>query len=230
MRTNVTGRHLSVAAVLVTAGLVSAACSSTPVTVTNAAAPRPLASGSWPYPNGDLANTRNAAGSMITSANVSGLKQAWTFHITGPAAAGVGADGALAANPVVVNGVVYIQDLDANVYALALATGSLKWEYELNTPMKTGPGPDGVAVAGGTVYGISPTTAFALNARTGRRIWVSSHLLGKGEGTFEIQPQVAGGRVYLASAYGSGPGGGGASRAQCSKRRAAVEIQYPAWP
>jgi outer membrane protein assembly factor BamB len=208
MRTNVTGRHLSVAAVLVTAGLVSAACSSTPVTVTNAAAPRPLASGSWPYPNGDLANTRNAAGSMITSANVSGLKQAWTFHITGPAAAGVGADGALAANPVVVNGVVYIQDLDANVYALALATGSLKWEYELNTPMKTGPGPDGVAVAGGTVYGISPTTAFALNARTGRRIWVSSHLLGKGEGTFEIQPQVAGGRVYLASAYGSGPGGG----------------------
>jgi hypothetical protein len=42
---------------------------------------------------------------------VSGLKQAWTFHITGPAAAGVGPDGALAANPIVVNGVVYIQDL-----------------------------------------------------------------------------------------------------------------------
>ena len=145
MRTNVTGRHLSVAAVLVTAGLVSAACSSTPVTVTNAAAPKPLASGSWPHSNGDLSNTRNAAGSTITSANVSGLKQAWTFHITGPAAAGVGTDGALAANPIVVNGVVYIQDLDANVYALALATGRLKWEYQLNTPMKTGPGPDGVA-------------------------------------------------------------------------------------
>jgi hypothetical protein len=53
----------------------------------------------------DLSNTRNAAGSTITSANVSGLKQAWTFHITGPAAAGVGPDGALAANPIVVNGV-----------------------------------------------------------------------------------------------------------------------------
>jgi outer membrane protein assembly factor BamB len=139
---------------------------------------------------------------------VSGLKQAWTFHLTGPAAAGVGPDGALAANPIVVNGVVYIQDLDANVYALALATGRLRWEYQLNTPMKTGPGPDGVAVAGGTVYGISPTTVFALNARTGKKIWVNSHLLSKGQGTFEIQPQVAGGRVYLASAYGSGPGGG----------------------
>jgi outer membrane protein assembly factor BamB len=208
MKTSLTGRQVSVAAVLVTACLVTAACSGTPVTVTNAGAPKPLASGSWPYSNGDLSNTRNAAGSTITSANVSRLKQAWTFHITGPAAAGVGPDGALAANPIVVNGVVYIQDLDANVYALALATGRLKWEYQLNTPMKTGPGPDGVAVAGGTVYGISPTSVFALNARTGRKIWVNSHLLSKGQGTFEIQPQVADGRVYLASAYGSGPGGG----------------------
>src|ERR1022692_1890960 len=101
MKTNLTGRHVSVAAVLVTASLVTAACSSTPVTVTNPAAPKPLASGSWPYSNGDLADTRDAAGSTITSANVSGLKQAWTFHITGPAAAGVGPDGALAANPIV---------------------------------------------------------------------------------------------------------------------------------
>jgi outer membrane protein assembly factor BamB len=208
MKTTLTGRHLSVAAVLVTASLVTAACSSTPVTVTNPAAPKPLASGSWPYSNGDLADTRDAAGSTITSANVSGLKQAWTFHITGPAAAGVGTDGALAANPIVVNGVVYIQDLDANVYALALATGRLKWEYQLNTPMKTGPGPDGVAVVGGMVYGVSPTSVFALNARTGKKIWANSHLLSKGQGTFEIQPQVADGRVYLASAYGSGPGGG----------------------
>ncbi len=208
MKTNLTGHHVGVAAVLVTASLVTAACGSTPVTVTDAAAPKPLVSASWPYSNGDLSNTRNVAGSMITSANVSGLTRAWTFHVTGPAAAGVGPDGALAANPIVVDGVVYIQDLDANVYALALATGRLKWEYELNTPMKTGPGPDGVAVAGGMVYGVSPTTVFALNARTGKSIWVNSHLLSKGQGTFEIQPQVADGRVYLASAYGSGPGGG----------------------
>lgn len=103
---------------------------------------------------------------------------------------------------------MYIQDLDANVYALALATGRLKREYQLNTPIKTGPGPDGIAVAGGTVHGISPTTAFALNARTSKKTWGNSHLLSKGQGTFEIQPQVADGRAYLASAYGSGPGGG----------------------
>jgi glucose dehydrogenase len=128
MKPILSGRHLSLAAVVITASLVTAACSSSPVTVTNPAAPKPLALGSWPYSNGDLADTRDAAGSTITSANVSGLKQAWTFHITGTAAAGIGAFGALAANPIVVNGVVYIQDLDANVYALALATGRLKWE------------------------------------------------------------------------------------------------------
>lgn len=87
MKTNLTGRHVSVAAVLVTVSLVTAACSSTLVIVTNTAAPKPLASGSWPYSNGDLADTRDAAGSTITSANVSGPKQAWTFHITRPAAA-----------------------------------------------------------------------------------------------------------------------------------------------
>jgi len=41
---------------------------------------------------------------------------------------------------------VYLQDEDANVYALALATGKLKWEYPVNIPEKSGPGPDGVAV------------------------------------------------------------------------------------
>jgi outer membrane protein assembly factor BamB len=110
-----------------------------------------------------------------------------------------------------------MQDLYANVYAISLATGKLDWEYQVNVPEKTGPGPDGVAVANGVVYGDTPTAAFALNAATGKVIWNngsllsnSSSLLGSssGQGSFEIQPTVAGGRVYLASAYGSGPGGG----------------------
>jgi len=58
------------------------------------------------------------------------------------------------------------------------------------------------------VYGLTPTAAFALSATTGRPVWVNSDLLHKGQGTFGIQPQVSDGRVYLASQYGSGPGGG----------------------
>jgi outer membrane protein assembly factor BamB len=116
--------------------------------------------------------------------------------------------GSLAAAPVVVNGVVYLQDLYANVYAISLATGQLKWEYQANLAEKSGPGPDGVAVANGVVYGDTSTAVFALNAATGKVIWSKGGLLNSGQGSFEIQPAVAGGRVYLASAYGSGPGGG----------------------
>ena len=165
-------------------------------------------SGSWPYSNGDLANARDATGSIISAANVSRLVPAWSFKLTGRAAAGVFSTGSLTANPIVQNGVVYIQDLHSNVYALALSTGQLRWEYLCDQPVKSGPGPNGVAVSGGKVYGLTPTAAFALNATDGRTIWVSSDLLHKDQGTFGIQPQVAGGRVYLASQLGSAPGGG----------------------
>ena len=97
---------------------------------------------------------------MISAANVSGLREAWTFKLAGQAAAGLTGVGSLTAPPVVQDGVVYLQDEDANVYALALATGKLKWEYQVNVPEKSGPGPDGVAVAGGAVYGDTSTTVF----------------------------------------------------------------------
>jgi outer membrane protein assembly factor BamB len=189
--------------------LLAAGCSSgQPAPATSLLPGAATPSGSWPYPNGDLANTRDAAGSVISTGNVSQLREAWTFQLTGQAAASLEYAGSLAANPVVVNGTVYMQDLYCNVYAISLATGKLEWEYQVNTPEKTGPGPDGVAVTDGRVYGTTPATAFALNAATGKTIWTDSSLLSSGQGTFEIQPQVAGGRVYLASAYGSGPGGG----------------------
>ena len=217
MKTGTNGRIRLSAALLVAAGLLVAACggngtaaasSGCKTVTTNVAASTAAASGSWPYSNADLANTRDATGSTISSANVSGLVQAWTFKLTGKAAAGVRPYGSLTANPIVQNGVVYVQDLDSDVYALALATGKLQWEYRCNQPEQSGPGPNGVAVADGRVYGLTPTAAFALSATTGRTVWVNSDLLRKGQGTFGIQPQVANGRVYLASQYGSAPGGG----------------------
>ncbi|MGH2886176.1 MAG: PQQ-binding-like beta-propeller repeat protein, partial [Solirubrobacteraceae bacterium] len=164
--------------------------------------------GAWPYPNVTLANTRVASGSNISSANVSRLREAWTFELKGWPPGGVAETGMLATNPVVQAGVVYLQDLYSNVYAIVLSTGKLKWECRVDRPVTNGPGPGGVAVAGGTVFGQSPTTAFALNAATGRPVWIDEHLLSRGQGTFGIQPQVANGRVYLASQNGEGPDGG----------------------
>jgi alcohol dehydrogenase (cytochrome c) len=168
----------------------------------------PTKVGSWPYPNGDLSNTRDAVGSTITRANVSTLKKAWSFDLSGTATKNVGGFGTLAANAIVTNGVVYIQDLHSNVYALSLSSGKLLWSYVVNKKELSGPGPNGVAVDGGMVYGASPKAVFALNATTGKKVWSNDHLLHTGQGTFGIQPEVANGRVYLASQYGHVPGGG----------------------
>src|SRR5215469_8293903 len=209
MGAKMTARACIAAALLIAVGVPLAACSaSTPTgtTVRNPKAPKP--SGSWPYPNGDLANTRDAAGSTISSANVASLQQAWTFKLpaaevpTGPTF------GSLTATPIVANGVAYLQDLGNNVYALDLATGKLKWEYQVSPTKIVEAGPNGVAVAGGVVYGDTTNSVFALSARTGKAIWVDQHLLNSGQGGFGIQPQAANGRVYLASSIGTGRGGG----------------------
>ena len=118
-----------IASVTVLAAAGPGGSSATPATATFPGAAAPW--GQWPYPNGELANTRLAPGSVISSANVSQLREAWSFRLTGKAAAGVSYSGSLTAIPVVSDGVVYIQDQDADVYALALATGKLIWEYQV---------------------------------------------------------------------------------------------------
>jgi alcohol dehydrogenase (cytochrome c) len=193
-------------ATTIPAAAAAASSGTAPVTTTVPGATPP--SGAWPYPNGDLTNSRVAPASTISSANVGNLREAWAFVLQGEAAAGVPPFGSLTAGPVVQNGVVYLQDQDANVYALSLARGQLEWEYRANLPESSGPGPDGVAVVNGTVYGDTSTSAFALNAATGKVVWVNSGLLHTGQGAFEIQPQVAGGRVFLASGHGPAAGGG----------------------
>ena len=167
----------------------------------------PTPSGSWPYPNADLANTRRRAelndlvgerrqpeGSLDVQDHRPGSEGRLRVRFTG-------------SHPHRRERGGHLQDLYANVYALSLATGKLLWEYPVNSPLTTSLGPDGVAVTGGVVYGDSPSTVFALQAEGGKPIWVDRHLLEKDQGPFGIQPQVAGGRVYLASAVGTGPHG-----------------------
>jgi alcohol dehydrogenase (cytochrome c) len=192
-------------AVLLGAGVLVASSVAAPVLTNASATP---SSATWPYPNGNLANTRVAVGSTISASNVTSLKKAWSYTLKGDAAKSVSGLGTLSSNPIIVNGLVYVQDLHCNVYALSLATGKLVWSYIINKKELSGPGPNGVAVVNGRVYGASPTVVFALNATTGKVVWTDKHLLKKGQGTFGIQPQASGGRLYIASQYGHVPGGG----------------------
>jgi outer membrane protein assembly factor BamB len=117
-----------------------------------------------------MANTRDVA-SAITSSNVSKLGVAWTVPLTISTAH---TDGAYATTPVIVNGVVYVQDLDSDVFAISLATGKVLWTHDYNSPNG---GPDGVNVAGGVVYAATNRAAVALNAATGAQLW-SRTLIG----------------------------------------------------
>jgi outer membrane protein assembly factor BamB len=155
----------------------------------------------WPLPNGDLSSTRAASGSGIDRGSVARLKLAWRFRFRVPP----GESGTFTATPVVADGAVFLQDMKSNVFALDLETGSVRWRRLFND---TNPGPNGLAVAGGRVYGATDTTVFALSTATGRTLW-SRRLLTPVEQYVDVAPLVASGVVYM-STIGLPPGGKGA--------------------
>lgn len=157
-------------------------------------------SADWPRANLDLSSSRSLPSSGIDRGNVSKLRVAWRFRLPVKA----GGSGALTATPVVVGNTVYVQDMQSNVYALDLRTGKLRWRHVFGYPS---PGPNGLAVVGGRVYGVTDASAFALDAVNGHLEW--STLLASVSGRYvDIAPQVANGVVYAAN-VGLPPNGRG---------------------
>ena len=159
---------------------------------------QPAASGAaagWMLPGGNLQNTRDVA-SPITSSNVSQLGVAWCVPVesTGEARAAGLAD-SYATTPIVVNGVVYLQDLESNVMAIRLATGKVLWTHNYSSPNG---GPDGVNVVNGTVYAATDNAAVALSAATGTQLW-SRRLIGNDHEGIDMAPGYNDGTVYVST-------------------------------
>src|SRR5207245_1433415 len=149
-----------------------------------------------PSPNGDLDNTR-VAHSTIISANVATLGVAWTIPLKGS-----GANGRDFANPVVANGVAYLQDGASNVMAVNYSTGQALWSHVFNSPDY---GPNAVTIADGNIYGVTAAGVFALDASTGRQLWYATHL-ASGKVSVDIPAQVGYGKVFVSSALTVGGG------------------------
>ncbi len=195
------------AAVVVAAGLIVGGCSSSTSSSSSKALTCPSKrgaavtgtapaatgqpAGGWTAPDADLASTRYVA-SAITSVDVSKLGVAWTVPLTMSTAH---TDGAYATTPVIVNGVVYVQDLDSDVFAISLATGKVLWEHAYDSPNG---GPDGVNVAGGVVYAATATAAVALDAATGAQLW-SRTLIGNDHEGIAMAPGYNNGTVYVST-------------------------------
>ncbi len=151
----------------------------------------------WPSPNQNLYNTR-VAHSTIASTNVSKLGMAWTIPLQGS-----GPNGADVANPVIANGIAYLQDGASNVIAVQDATGRVLWTHKYNSIPRQGP--NGVTFANGRIYGVTACGVFALDAQTGQQVWYNTHL-ATGKVNFDIAPQVANGKVFVSSAITVGGG------------------------
>jgi outer membrane protein assembly factor BamB len=156
------------------------------------------------YPGLDLSNSRFVTG-PIDRATAPKLKLAWKLPSKAQSTYG-----AYSATPVVVDGIVYMQDLESNVTAVALETGEKLWETKLEEPDQ---GPNGLTVLEGTVYGATETKAFALDSSNGKVLW-STSLIEKPKEAIDMSPGVHDGLVYVStvptdvtSAYNGGIAG-----------------------
>jgi outer membrane protein assembly factor BamB len=150
--------------------------------------------GAWPAHNYDLANTRATAQTPINSQTVSSLKVKWTFPFKGASAFGI-----FASTPIVLNGTVYLQDLNSNVYALDRDTGAVRWRHMFNKPSS---GPNGVAFGSGLIYGATETNVFALDAQTGAMVWTRKLIRNSNEG-IDMTPQLYDGTVLISTIPGN---------------------------
>jgi alcohol dehydrogenase (cytochrome c) len=206
--TGLLGRTALVAAV---AGLAAAlaGCGGSSSAGTTAAAPQSHAAtaGSappewaantdgWPAHNYDLSNTRDTTNSDINATNVAKLSPKWRFKLPY-----VGAFGAYASNPIVLDGVVYIQDPDSDVYALNQQTGKVMWMHLYHSPTPSG-GPNGLALGYGMLFGATEGSAFALDAKTGKQLWMHHLTDNKNEG-IDMAPQLYDGKVLMSTIPGS---------------------------
>jgi outer membrane protein assembly factor BamB len=179
---------VGVAGVITVASLGASSAGSPPPEVTPAA-------DAWPAHNYDLSNSRATTHTDISSSTVAKLHPIWSFKIPG-----TGTFGNFATTPIVVNGVVYFQDLNSNVYAVDQATGKLKWKHTFKSPSI---GPNGVSIGYGRLYGATEKFAFALDPSTGKLIWQKTLAPSVHVG-IDMAPQVYDNKVLISTVPGSG--------------------------
>lgn len=151
----------------------------------------------WPLANRDYGNTRATMDAVINAANVGDLELAWSFDIPAEATFGAAASG-----PLIIDGTVYFQDLESNVFAIDLDTGDVRWERMYGDAVT---GPNGPAVGYGNVFVVSDTNEFAaLDMETGEEVWAQS---SQGRPTGSFQPIVYDGQVYFGTQTGGYTGG-----------------------
>ena len=193
-------------AVLVAAGLVLCACSGGP----NTATPRGAAAvdgariaaadrepGNWLTYGRTYDEQRFSPLQQIDASNVKQLGLAWAFDLPT-------AHRGQEATPLVIDGVMYVSGAWSKVFALDARTGALKWAYDPEVPGAAAVNAccdvvnRGVAAWNGKVFvGTLDGRLVALDAASGKPIWVVNTLPPGSRGTITGAPRVVKGKVLI---------------------------------
>ena len=105
-------------------------------------------------------------------------------------------DGAYATTPVIVNGVVYVQDLQSNVMAISLATGKVLWTHTLQLAQRR-PG-RGQRGRRGRLRGQRTTPRSPWTPRPAAQLW-SRTVIGNDHEGIDMTPGYNHGTVYVST-------------------------------
>jgi quinohemoprotein ethanol dehydrogenase len=127
----------------------------------------------WATNGGTLSNQRFSALQQINRSNVGGLKAKWRTHLGSGGAAQYSGQ----AQPIVVNGIIYITTGASDVFAVNAESGGILWRFDANLDAARvhvccGWVNRGVAVGDGRIYaGLLDARLVALDQLTGRVLW-----------------------------------------------------------
>src|SRR5581483_9203914 len=118
----------------------------------------------WISENGNIQSNRYSSLSQINGSNGGSLKLAWNTHLADPTVAEQVTAGK--ANPIVYNGVMYVQDAWGRITAMDAGSGKIMWQFDpqvgLNTPA-TGAA-NSIGMGNGMIFTALYGTVYALNA------------------------------------------------------------------
>ena len=106
--------------------------------------------------------------------------------------------------PLVVDGILFLIHPQSEVEALDARTGDPIWSFRDEVPADAGPGRSRSLVVYGdkVIFGTGDTRVIALNAKTGRKVWVvdtTETRPARGGPEFSSGPTVASGKVFIGS-------------------------------
>jgi len=148
----------------------------------------------WLHVNGGYAQTRYFPGTQINAGNVAKLKPAFVFQTA--------LVESMETAPLIIDGVMFLTTSYNHVYAINATTGQEYWHYKHNmgpiTVYCCGPNNRGVAAADGMLYmGTLDAKLVALDAKTGKTVWVTD-IADPEKGYSEtMAPTVVDGKVLI---------------------------------